>query len=96
MYIDIYKIIIGRQGGGYMLAVKQADFRARMKEYMDRVSGGETVIIPRREGKNVAIISEEEYNELQALRRYKEYYEKVSQISNQSGQDKGILKTMEG
>lgn len=79
-----------------MLAVKQADFRARMKEYMDRVSGGETVIIPRREGKNVAIISEEEYNELQALRRYKEYYEKVSQISNQSGQDKGILKTMEG
>ena len=41
--------------------VKQSEFRENLKKYFDLVAEGEAVVIPRKENKNVVIISEREY-----------------------------------
>ncbi len=48
-----------------MLAVNYTQFRNEMKSHMDLVTDDyETVIVTRKENKNVVIISEEAYNNL--------------------------------
>ncbi len=48
-----------------MLAVNYSTYRNNLKEYCDRVTDdGETVIVTRKGGKNVVVISLEEYNNL--------------------------------
>jgi len=48
-----------------MLAVNYSQFREKMKTYLDLVTDDyETVIVTRKENKNVVIISEESYNNL--------------------------------
>ena len=52
-----------------MMIAKQMDIRSNIKKYFDIAYEGEPVIVPRKEKKNVVIISEEEYNRLtQAVR----------------------------
>ena len=41
-----------------MIATKQMDVRANIKKYFDMAFSGETVIVSRKENKNVVIISE--------------------------------------
>lgn len=48
-----------------MIATKQMDVRANIKKYFDIAFNGEPVIVSRKENKNVVIISEAEYNELE-------------------------------
>ena len=46
-----------------MLAVNYTSFRDNMKNYMDKVTDDyETVIVTRKNNKNVVMLSEESYN----------------------------------
>ena len=48
-----------------MIAVNYTQFRNKMKSHMDTVTDDyETVVVTRKENKNVVIISEETYNNL--------------------------------
>ena len=48
-----------------MLAVNYTNFRDNMKSYLDKVTDDyETIIIPRKDNKNVVVLSEETYNNL--------------------------------
>lgn len=56
-----------------MIATKQMDIRANLKKYFDLAFNGETVIVTRKQNKNVVVISESEYNNLQKAKRNAEY-----------------------
>lgn len=48
-----------------MLAVNYTNFRENLKDYMDKVTDDyETMIVTRKNNKNVVMISEESYNNL--------------------------------
>ena len=52
-------------------------------------------MIKRPERKNVVLISEEEYNELQRIKRNSEYVFKLNRSIKQAEEGKIIIKTME-
>ena len=56
-----------------MIATKQMDLRANIKNYFDLAFNGEAVIVSRKQNRNVVVISEAEYNELQKAKRNAEY-----------------------
>lgn len=58
-----------------MIATKQMDLRANIKKYFDLAFNGEPIIVSRKENKNVVVISEKEYNNLQKAKRNAEYLE---------------------
>ena len=60
-----------------MIATKQMDLRANIKKYFDLAFNGETIVVSRKENKNVVVISEQEYNELQRAKRNAEYLAKL-------------------
>ena len=51
-----------------MTIVKQMELRSNIKKYFDLAFGGEVVLVPRKENKNVVILSEQEYKELEKAR----------------------------
>ena len=52
-------------GGIFMLAVNYTTLRDNMKTYMDKVTDDyETMIVTRKDNKNVVMLSEESYNNL--------------------------------
>ena len=55
------------------MIAKQMEVRSNIKKYFDMAHEGETIIIPRKENKNVVIISETEYDRLKQLERLKAY-----------------------
>ena len=48
-----------------MIVTKQMDLRANIKKYFDIAYDGEPVIVSRKKNKNVVIISESKYNEME-------------------------------
>ena len=52
-----------------MLAVKSANIRDNFKEWCDKISMGETVVISRPRNENIYMINEAEYNELQKAKK---------------------------
>jgi len=56
-----------------MIAAKQMDIRANIKKYFDLAFSGEPVIVSRKQNKNVVVISESEYNNLQKAKNNAEY-----------------------
>lgn len=44
-----------------MIIAKQIEIRNNIREYFDTAYGGEVIIVPRKQGKNVVILSEKEY-----------------------------------
>ena len=48
-----------------MTVVKQMDIRKNIKHYFDLAFNGDTVFVPRKENKNVVVISQKEYEDLQ-------------------------------
>ena len=60
-----------------MTVAKQNDLRANLRKYFELVWTGEQIIIPRRENKNVVILSEAEYKELEKAKRNAEYLAKI-------------------
>ena len=78
-----------------MIATKQMDVRANIKKYFDTAFNGEPVIVSRKENKNVVIISEAEYNELEKARKNAEYLEKLNREDEQIRNGKIVTKTMD-
>ncbi len=56
-----------------MLAVKSVNVRDNFKEWCDKISMGETVVISRPRNENIYMINEAEYNALQKAKRNAEY-----------------------
>ncbi len=56
---------VHKERDDYMFAVNYTNLRENMKTYMDRVTDDyETMIVTRKDNKNVVMLSEESYNNL--------------------------------
>ena len=78
-----------------MTIVKQMELRSNIKKYFDLAFGGEAVIVPRKENKNVVILSEREYKELEKARNNMAYLAKLDLADEQIRQGRVVVKTME-
>lgn len=78
-----------------MIATKPMDLRANLKKYFDIAFNGEPVIVSRKENKNVVVISEAEYNDLQKAKRNAEYLMKLDRSFNQLERGEVVVKSME-
>ena len=67
-----------------MLAVNYSTIRNRLKDYCDRVTdNNETVIVTRKNEKNVVIISLEEYNAITKAMRNAAYLDAIDRAMEQ-------------
>ena len=79
-----------------MLAVNYSTIRGNLKSYCDRVTDdNETVIVTRKDEKNVVIISLDEWNALQKAARNAEYLNKLDRSLADIRAGRVIVKTME-
>lgn len=60
-----------------MLAVKSVNVQDNFKEWCDKISMGETVVISRPRNENIYMISETEYKALQKAKRNAEYLSNI-------------------
>ncbi len=60
-----------------MLAVKSVDVRDHFREWCNKISMGETVVISRPRNENIYMINEAEYNALQKAKRNADYLAKL-------------------
>ena len=73
-----------------MLAVNYSTIRSRLKDYCDRVTDeSETVIVTRKDEKNVVIISLNEYNALTKAARNAAYFNKLDRAIEQLSRGEG-------
>lgn len=73
-----------------MLAVNYSTIRGKLKDYCDKVTDhGETIIVTRKEEKNVVLMSLEKYNELMRAVRNAEYLGMIDRGIEQLSQGKG-------
>jgi len=78
-----------------MLAVNYSTIRNNLKDYCDKVTDEfETVIVTRKDEKNVVIISLEEYNALMKARRNAEYLAQLEISRQQVTSGDVVVKTM--
>ena len=63
------------------MIAKQMDVRSNIKKYFDLAYDGEPIIIPRKNDRNVVIISEVEYNRMQQAERFGAYSNALSGLS---------------
>ena len=70
-------VLFGTDKRCNMLTIKQMDLRANIKKYFDLAFNGEAIIVSRKQNKNVVVISEAEYNELQKSKRNADYLKKL-------------------
>ena len=66
------------------MIVKQVDVRANIKQYFELACSGEPIIVPRKDNKNIVIISEAEYNRLQQQTRLSAYASSLLSHSERS------------
>lgn len=78
-----------------MIATKQMDVRANIKKYFDMAFSGEPVVVSCKENKNVVIISESKYNELEKVKKNVEYLLKLNRADEQIKNGQMITKTMD-
>ena len=78
-----------------MLAVNYSTIRNNLKDFCDKVTDEfETVIVTRRDEKNVVLISLEEYNALTKAAKNASYLDMVDRSMSQIEQGKTVTKTM--
>ncbi len=79
-----------------MLAVNYSTIRNNLKDYCDRVTEqNETVIVTRKDEKNVVIISLEEWNAMVKAARNAEYLDMIDRSIEQAKQGKVVVKSIE-
>lgn len=79
-----------------MTATNFSTARKQLKAFCDMVTDEqETVIVTRKDGKNVVFLSEQRYNELEKAERNAAYLEKLERGLDQIRAGYGIVKTME-
>lgn len=79
-----------------MLAVNYSTIRDNFKSYCDRVTEqNETVIVTRKDEKNVVIISLDEWNSMQKAIRNSEYLAKIDLSVSQLKAGHSVVKSMD-
>jgi len=78
-----------------MLAVKSVNVRDNFKEWCDKISMGETVVISRPRNENIYMINESEYNALQKAKRNAEYLAMLDKSQEQLERGETISFSME-
>lgn len=79
-----------------MLAVNYSTIRSNLKNYCDKATDeNETVIVTRKNEKNVVIMSLDKYNAIVKSARNAEYLDMIDRSMEQIKQDKVVVKTME-
>ncbi len=78
-----------------MLAVKSMDVRKNFRDWCDKVVNGETVIVSRPKNKNIILVSEKEYNELQKAKRNTEYIAMLDKSAAQLKHGDIVIKSMD-
>ncbi len=77
-----------------MIATKQMDIRANIKKYFDLAFNGEPIIVSRKQNKNVVVISEKEYNDLQKAKKNAEYLAMLDKSMAEAEAGGFIVKTI--
>lgn len=72
-----------------MIIAKQMEIRSDIKKYFDIAFDGETIIVPRKQSKNVVIISENEYKRLTSYKHLMAYSQ---MINNETSSEKLSIK----
>lgn len=79
-----------------MLAVNYSTIRSKLKDYCDKATDeNETVIVTRKDEKNVVIMSLDKYNDIMRAARNAEYLDMIDRSMEQIKQGKVVQKTME-
>lgn len=79
-----------------MLAVNYSTIRSKLKDYCDKATDeNETVIVTRKDEKNVVIMSLDKYNDIMRAARNAEYLDMIDRSMEQIKQGKVVVKTME-
>lgn len=79
-----------------MLAVNYSTIRSKLKDYCDKATDNhETVIVTRKDEKNVVLMSLEQYNMLMKAIRNSEYLDKIDKSIEQIEKGKTVTKTIE-
>ena len=73
-----------------MTVARQMDIRSNIKMYFDMAFEGEPVFVPRKENKNVYVISQAEYESLQKAKRNAEYLEMLDRSRAQLSSDEKV------
>ena len=73
---------------------KQVDVRSNLKKFFDMACDGVIIMIPRKENKNIAILSEKEYQELEKIRKNAQYLKMLDESDKQLKSGKTVTKTM--
>lgn len=73
---------------------RQVDVRSNIKKFFDMAYEGAALLVPRKENRNVVIISEEEYKNLERARRNAEYLTMLVESDKQMHSGKVVVKTM--
>ncbi len=76
-------------------ATVATDLKANLKYYIEKAISGDSIIITRPKKKNVVLISEDEYNELQRIKKNSEYMHKLNISIEQAKQGRVIVKTID-
>ena len=80
----------------FMLAVNYSTIRSKLKDYCDKVTDdNETVIVTRKDEKNVVIMSLDKYNDIMRAARNAEYLGMIDRSMEQVKQGKVVLKTIQ-
>ena len=83
-----------------MLAVNYSTIRSKLKEYFDRATDfNETIIVTRKNEKNVVLMSLEQYNQMEKAARNNEYLamidRSIAQLESGKGQEHELIEVDE-
>lgn len=79
-----------------MLAVNYSTIRSKLKDYCDKATDeNETIIVTRKDEKNVVLISLEKYNEFIRNIKNTEYLSKIDKALKQVDEKKVVVKSIE-
>lgn len=78
-----------------MTIAKQVDVRSNIKKYFDLAFSGEPVIVPRKDNRNVVIVSEDDFKEMEKARRNAAYLAMLEESDRQLKEGRVVVKTME-
>jgi len=79
-----------------MLAVNYSTIRSKLKDYCDKATDeNETVIVTRKDEKNIVIMSLDKYNDIMRAACNAEYLDMIDRSIEQIKQGKVVVKTME-
>jgi len=78
-----------------MLAVNYSTIRSKLKDYCDKATDeNETIIVTRKDEKNIVIISLEEYNSLTKAARNAAYLNKIDRATEQLSRGEGVAREL--